>query len=92
MSDHAEDDLVPQLAANVVKFGQRLEQQSTAIRVGLTAWLDSDTYGADGVAVSLALMGTAIDKYLVVSDEDYAFDLMQLAFHRAVKRRRGPLQ
>jgi hypothetical protein len=37
-------------------------------------------------------METAIDNYPAAYDEEHALDLMQLAFRRAVKSRRGPPQ
>jgi hypothetical protein len=42
--------------------------------------------------VSIALLETAIDRYLDIHDEADARDFIDRAVRRAVQKRRGPLQ
>ena len=62
------------------------------IKRGLTRWIGDTTTSADHTPVSIALLETAIDRYLDIHDEADARDLMERALCRVVKERRGPLQ
>jgi hypothetical protein len=87
-----QDDIDPQLAANAAKVKERLRQEITIIRTGLTAWLDHNTHKHEDAAVNVALLEVAIDKYLAIHDEADALDLIQKTFRSIVTNRYGTMQ
>ena len=62
------------------------------IKRDLAQWLDQTRDSSESAPLSIALIETAFDRYLETHDEQDARDLIEGAFHRAVRKRRGPLQ
>jgi hypothetical protein len=74
--------------ADIRKYKQRVATKVDALKRDLATWLDQ-TSAADTVLVSRALLETAFDRYI---DEDDARDLINRAFDRVARTRRGTLQ
>jgi hypothetical protein len=81
-----------ELASNIATVKRGVEARVAEIKRGLAHWLDDTTSSADHTSVSIALLETAIDRCLDIHDEADAHDLIDRAFRRVVKERRGPLQ
>jgi hypothetical protein len=81
-----------ELAEKIARFKRGMQARVAEIKRGLGQWLDQNMSIADHVAASAALLDLAIDRYLDLHDEEDARDLIERSFHRAVQRRRGPLQ
>jgi hypothetical protein len=81
-----------ELASNIATVKRGLEARVAEIKRGLAHWLDDTTSSADHTPVSIALLEAACDRSLDIHDEADARDLIERAFRRVVKQRRGPLQ
>jgi hypothetical protein len=81
-----------ELASNIATVKRGVEARVAAIKRGLAHWLNDTTTSADHTPVSIALLETAIDRYLDIHDEGDARDFIDRAVRRAVQKRRGPLQ
>lgn len=77
--------------ADIRKYKQRMATKVDALKRDLATWLDQ-TSAADTVLVSRALLETAFDRYIDLHDEDDARDLINRAFDRVARSRRGTLQ
>ena len=63
----------------------------------LVQWIAATTASTNilndfSIPASIALLETAIDRYLDLHGEEDAHDLIERAFRRVVNERRGPLQ
>jgi hypothetical protein len=81
-----------ELAKNMATIKRGVEARVREIKRHLAQWLGDIPIPADHTPVSIALLETACDRYLDIHDEQDARDLIERAFHRAVQRRRGPVQ
>jgi hypothetical protein len=81
-----------ELAENIATIKRGVRAKVAEIKRDLTQWLDQTRDPSESAPVSIALLETACDRYLDTHDEQDARDLIERAFHRAVQRRRGPLQ
>lgn len=80
------------LAKNIATIKRGVDARVGEIKRALAHWIADITTPADHTPVSIALLETAIDRYLDTHDEQDARDFVERAFRRAVQRRRGPLQ
>ena len=80
------------LAKNIATIKRGVEARVGEIKRGLAHWIADTTTSADHTPVSIALLETAIDRYLDIHDEADAREFIDKAFRRVVKERRGPLQ
>ena len=88
MSDPpAEDDE----AAKMARFHQRMAAKVAEIQGVLMTWLRPRDSEADSVCITNALLDTALDRHVAVHGAD-GFELIEAAYHRALKRWRGRLQ
>jgi uncharacterized protein HemY len=94
MTDKAAAKLAPdaELASNIATVKRGVEARAGEIKRGLAHWLCDTTTSADHTPVSIALLETAIDRYLDTHDEQNARDLIERQLRRAMQKRRGPLQ
>jgi hypothetical protein len=81
-----------ELAKNIATVKRGVDARVGEIRRALAHWIADITTPADHTPVSIALLETAIDRYLDTHDEPDARDFVERAFRRAVQRRRGTLQ
>jgi hypothetical protein len=77
--------------SDIRKYKQRVPTKVDALKRDLATWLDQ-TSVADTALVSRALLETAFDRYIDLHDEDDARDLINRAFDRVARSRRGTLQ
>jgi hypothetical protein len=75
----------------VEKFRERSAARISKIKDALTKWLEPRDNVADSVCVTTALLDIALDRHVAVYDAN-GFDLIEAAYQRALKRRRGRLQ
>jgi hypothetical protein len=61
------------------------------IKGDLFRWLESRDSDAGNVCITIALLEIALDRHMAVHDGE-AFDLIEAAYRRALKRHRGLLQ
>ena len=94
MTDKAAANPEPdaELASNIATVKRGVDARVAEIKRGLAHWLGDTTSPADHTPVSIALLETAIDRYLDIHDEADARDFIDRAVRRAVQKRRGPLQ
>jgi hypothetical protein len=81
-----------ELAENIATIKRGVQAKVAEIKRDLAQWLDQTRHPSESAPVSIALLETACDRYLDTHDEQDARDLIERAFHRAVRKRRGPLQ
>jgi hypothetical protein len=82
------EDFDKKLAA----YKQRLKADTAAIKKHLTQFIDRTLSPPDDVSVTTALLELAFERQLDLHGEEDAQDLIERAFRRVVKERRGPLQ
>jgi hypothetical protein len=80
------------LAKNIATIKRGVDARVGEIKRALAHWIADITTPADYTPVSIALLETAIDRYLDTHDEQDARDFVERAFRRAVQKRKGPLQ
>lgn len=80
-----------ELAKTMAIIKRGLEARVGELRRDLAHWIGDTTTSADHTPVSIALLETAIDRYLDTHDEADARDLIERIFRRAVQRHRGTL-
>ena len=91
MSDATDKDEKAALDANVEKLRQRAVAKEAEIKDALLKWLEPRDNVPDSVCVTSTLLDLALDRHVAVHDAN-GFDLIEAAYHRALKRSRGPLQ
>jgi hypothetical protein len=82
------EDFDKKLAA----YKQRMKTHTEAIKRHLTQFIEKTTQPADGSCVTTALLELGFEQQLDLHGEEDAKDLIDRAFRRVVKERRGPLQ
>jgi hypothetical protein len=94
MTDKAAANPEPdaELASNIATVKRGVEARVGEIKRDLAQWLCDTTTSADHTPVSIALLETAIDRYLDIHDEEDTRDFIERAVRREVQKRRGPLQ
>lgn len=94
MTDKTTSSPVPDadLAKNIATIKRGVDARVGEIKRALAHWIADTTTSADHTSVSIALLETAIDRYLDIHDEADARDLIEKTLRRAAQRRRGPLQ
>lgn len=91
MSDAIDKDEKAALDAKVEKYRERSPARVADIKGSLINWLEPSDTIADSVCITNALLDVALDRHVEVHDAN-GFDLIEAAYQRALKRRRGPLQ
>lgn len=81
-----------ELAKNMATVKRGVDARVGEIKRGLAQWIGDSASFTDHTPVSIALLETAIDRYLDIYDEEEAREFIEKALLRAVQRRRGPLQ
>ena len=76
-----------ELAKNIATVKRGAEAKVAEIKRDLAQWIAATT-----ASTSIALLETALDRYLDIHDEEEAREFIEKAFLRAVQRHRGPLQ
>jgi hypothetical protein len=66
-----------------------IEARVKGIRRDLETWLDEVHEPADSTPVSLALLETAIDRYLDFYEPPEAFEMIEAVFRRVVRQRKS---
>ena len=84
----AGEDFDKKLAA----FRQRAKAHTDAIKKHLTRFMDRTFSPLDDVSVMTALLELGFERQIDLHGEEDAKDLIDRAFRRVVKERRGPLQ
>jgi hypothetical protein len=94
-------DLVGELVADNATVKRGIEAKVADIKHNLAQWLDDTARSSEGTAITIALLETALDQYLVehtaaesevASAAADALDLIQPVLRRAVQRRRVALR
>ena len=91
MTDASDKDEQAALDAKVEKFRERSAARVVEIKSALMNWLAPSDTIADSVCITNALLELALDRHVEVHEAN-GFDLIELAYRRALKRSRGPLQ
>ena len=73
-------------------YKQRMKAHTEAIKRHLAHFIETTTHPADGSCVTTALLELGFESQLDLLGEEDAKDLIDRAFRRVVKERRGPLQ
>jgi hypothetical protein len=73
-------------------YKQRMKAHTDAIKRNLARFIEKTTHSADGSPVTTALLELGFERQLDLHGEEDAKDLIDRAFRRVVKERRGPLQ
>ena len=73
-------------------YKQRMKVHTDAIKRHLAHFIEKTTHPADGSCVTTALLELGFERQLDLHGEEDAKDLIDRAFRRVVKERRGPLQ
>ena len=86
-----------ELAKNIATVKRGVEAKVAEIKRDLAQWIAATTASTNilndfGTPASIALLETALDRYLDIYDEEEAREFIEKAFLRAVQRHRGPLQ
>ena len=76
----------------LVAYKQRMKANTDAIKRWLTQGIKRAETPADHASMSAALLELAFERYLDLHGEEDAKDLIDRAFQRVVRKRRGPLQ
>ena len=76
----------------VVAYKQRMKAHTDAIKRHLAHFIEKTTHPADASCVTTALLELGFEQQLDLHGEEDAKDLIDRAFRRVVKERRGPLQ
>jgi hypothetical protein len=84
----AGEDFDKKLAA----YKQRMKAHTAAIKKHLTQLINRTLSPPDDVSVTTALLELGFERQLDLHGEEDARDLIERAFRRVVKERRGPLQ
>ena len=84
----AGEDFDKKLAA----YKQRMKAHTDAIKRHLARYIEKTAHPADGSCVTTALLELGFEHQLDLHGEEDAKDLIDRAFRRVVKERRGPLQ
>jgi hypothetical protein len=77
---------------NLTAFKQRMKARTEAIKRHLAQFIEKTMHPADGSCVTTALLELGFEQQLDLHGEEDAKDLIDRAFRRYVKERRGPLQ
>jgi hypothetical protein len=91
MPDPTSKDDEAALDAKVEKFRQRADARVAEIKSAIMKWLEPRDSVADSVSITRALLDIALDRHVAIHEAN-AFDLIESAYQRALKRSRGPLQ
>ena len=91
MTDASDKDDKAALDAKVEKYRERAAAKVAEIKGALMTWLEPSDTIADSVCITNALLELALDRHVQVHEAN-GFDLIELAYRRALKRSRGPLQ
>lgn len=70
----------------------RMKDRTDAIKKHLAQFIEKTTHPADGSCVTTALLELGFERRLELHGEEDAQDLIERAFRRVVRERRGPLQ
>ncbi len=73
-------------------YTRRMNEHIAAIKKHLEQFIEKTTHLADGSRVTAALLDLGFERQLDLHGEEDAKDLIDHAFRRVVKERRGPLQ
>ena len=76
----------------LVAYKQRMKANTDAIKRWLAQGIKRAETPADYASMSAALLELAFERYLDLHGEEDAKDLIDRAFRRVVRERRGPLQ
>jgi hypothetical protein len=76
----------------LVAYKQRSKAQTAEIKKHFTQFIERTLFPADDVSVTTALLELGFERQLDHHGEEDAHDLIERAFRRVVKERRGPLQ
>jgi hypothetical protein len=71
---------------------QRMKARTDAIKKHLAGFIEKNAHPADWTYVTTALLELGFERQIDLHGEEDAKDLIDRAFHRVVKERRGPLQ
>ena len=82
------EDFDKKLAA----YKQRMKAHTDAIKQHLTQFISRTLSPPDDVTVTWALLELGFERQIDLLGEEDAQDLIERAFRRVVKERRGPLQ
>ena len=91
MSDPTNKDDKAALASNVGKYRQRMAAEVAEIKGATLKWLEPRETLTNGVCITSALLEIALDRHIAVHGAR-GFDLIELAYRRALNRWRGTLQ
>lgn len=95
-SDKATTSLIPGTGEDFDKklaaYKQRMKAHTDAIKRHLAHFIENTTHPADGSSVTTALLELGFERQIDLHGEEDAKDLIDRAFRRLVKERRGPLQ
>jgi hypothetical protein len=84
-------DIDPELAEKIARYKRRAETRVADIKRDLAQWIADTTSLADYGEVSTALLELAFERKLAIDDDAAdVFDLVQRAFQRVVRQRKGP--
>lgn len=85
-------DAVPGFDKKLAAYKQRMKAHTDAIKRHLAQFIEKTTHPADGSPVTTALLELGFERQIDLHGEEDAKDLIDRAFRRLVKERRGPLQ
>lgn len=77
--------------AALAAYRQRASAKVALIKEALLKWLQPHDSQADSVCITRALLEIALDRHVAVHEAN-GFDLIEVAYRRALERHRGPLQ
>jgi hypothetical protein len=81
-----------ELARNVAILRARQSAEVDRLKQSLAAWIEGNTQLANDVAVSIAMLETAFDRYIDLHGATDAFELIESAFRRRAEKFRRSLQ
>jgi hypothetical protein len=83
----------PEMAKNVATIRRGVEARVADIKRDLAQWIDETTSSAEHTPVSIALLETAIDRYLAIYENAANVSgSIQAVLRRVVRKRAGSLQ
>jgi hypothetical protein len=84
-------DAVENLDRNTDTIKRGFETEIRRIKGDLTRWIEQNHTGSSG-ALKIALLEVAIERQLTVCDGEHAFEVIEGAYKKVMKKHRGTLQ
>ena len=97
MTEKAASPAAPDAVADVdqdklAAYKRRMKAHTDTIKKHLVQFIEKTTHPADWSCVTTVLLELGFERQLDLHGEEDAKDLIDRAFRRVVKERRGPLQ